>query len=81
MENNVKKYRLARKFTLQKLADLAGTGKSYIWELEQGKYSPSIRSAYAISKALGKTVFAVFPDDQEYETTEIKVTNLKRKEA
>ncbi len=67
MENNVRKFRKEAGLTMEGLADLCDTGKSYIYDLEVGKYSPSITRAYAVSKALNKDVTEVFPDSQEYE--------------
>jgi transcriptional regulator with XRE-family HTH domain len=79
--NNVKKYRKGLGLTLEELANRAGTTKSYVWEIESdNRCSPSIRKAYAISRALNKSVYDVFPDDQEYteEVVQIKVVKLKK---
>jgi len=40
-------------FSLQELADVAGTSKSYLWELCQGKTEPSFMIAYKLAKAIG----------------------------
>ena len=78
--NNVKKYRKELGLTLEGLADRAGTTKSYIWEIEQNhRVSPSLKKCYAISKVLCRSVYDVFPDEQEYneEVVTIKVINKK----
>ena len=73
MENKVRIYREGQGYTLQELADLCGSSKSYIWELENGRATPSIRLAYAISTALGEDdVKMIFPDDQKYEEVVVK---------
>lgn len=84
MENNLKKYRKIKKYTLQQLGDCVGTSKSYIWELENSKSSPSLRIAYCVSRALGVKLELVFPDDQDYEVeivcTEIVTKKYKKRE-
>ena len=79
--NNIKKYRKEIGLTLEELANRAGTTKSYIWEIESdSRVSPSINKAYAISRALDKSVYDVFPDEQEYEeeVIEVKVVKLRK---
>lgn len=77
MENNLKEYRKRRSYTLQKLADCVGSSKSYIWELENKKSSPSLRISYAISRALGVNIADIFPDDQVYDQEIIKVVRRR----
>ena len=79
--NNVKKYRKEIGLTLDELACRSGTTKSYIWEIESdNRVSPSLRKAYAISRTLDKSVYEVFPDDQDYEeeVIQVKVVKLKK---
>ena len=76
MENNLKKIRLAQGLSLDDIGSKIGSSKSYIWELEKGKSSPSLVKAYAISKILGHRLEDVFPDPNEYET--ITVTMVKK---
>jgi transcriptional regulator with XRE-family HTH domain len=60
--NNVRKIRRAQDFTLQSLADMTGTSKSYIHDLETGKVrSPSLGRARLIAMNLNSTVDEVFP--------------------
>jgi putative transcriptional regulator len=79
MINHVKECRKEKGLTLQELADRSGAAKSYIWELEQGKSTPSIRLAYAIARAFGESVENIFPDDQEYE--EVVVRTVRKVKA
>lgn len=76
MLNSIKQYRESSGYTLQTLADKCGASKAYIWELEQGKSTPSIRLAYAISSVFCVDVQKIFPDDQQYEEV---VTKTVRK--
>ncbi len=62
MENNLKKYRKSSKLSLQELADMYGGTKSHCWALEKGTSVPTLKTAYAISKVLDKTVYAIWPD-------------------
>lgn len=64
--NNVKKYREIHDFTLQQVADAAGTSKSYVWAVERGECEISMQKAYAIASALGECVVDVFPDKNKY---------------
>jgi transcriptional regulator with XRE-family HTH domain len=77
MHNNIKLFRKERNYTLDKLAEMSGSSKSYIWELEAEKSIPNVRLAYAISKALQHNIETVFPDDQEYEERTITTSSLK----
>ncbi|MBL4651296.1 MAG: helix-turn-helix transcriptional regulator [Flavobacteriales bacterium] len=63
MKNNVKKLRKECNLTLQDIADITGLSKSYLCELEKGKYCPSLRYARVISNALNNTMDKVFPDE------------------
>lgn len=50
----MKELRAERKISLQELADRAGTSKSHIWSLEQGRSrNPTIEMALSIANALG----------------------------
>ena len=74
MDNKLKVYREESGLTLEELADMAGTTKSYVWELENQRNIPGLKRAYSISKALGKSVYDVFPDKQEYKTETVTRT-------
>lgn len=79
MKNKIKDYRKDLGLTLEQLADMAGTTKSYIWELENNS-GPSIGllKAYAISKALCQSVYEVFPDNQKYEEEIVTIKKVRK---
>lgn len=53
----IRKLRLKRELTLDKLAEEAGLSKSYLWELEnKSPPRPSAEKLAGIAKALGVTV-------------------------
>jgi transcriptional regulator with XRE-family HTH domain len=53
----IRKLRMERKLTLDKLAEDAGLSKSYLWELEnKSPPRPSAEKLAGIAKALGVTV-------------------------
>ena len=53
----VKPLRKRQKLTLQEVADLVGTSKSHVWELENGKRNePSLSMAVRLAKALKVSV-------------------------
>ena len=60
VENNVKKYRRARKLTLEQLAEMAGIPVSTINDIEHGA-EPRVITALRIAKALGTTVENLWP--------------------
>jgi putative transcriptional regulator len=66
MKNKLKEFRKSNGFTLQRVAILAKTSKSYVWEIENEKSDPSLRIAYALSNAVGECVETVFPDPNDY---------------
>jgi transcriptional regulator with XRE-family HTH domain len=53
----IKKLRVAKRMTLDQLAEIAGASKSYIWELENRETppQPSANKIFAIAAALGVT--------------------------
>lgn len=76
--NNIKEFRNNAGYTLQDVADAAGIVKSYVAAVEKGVSQPTIRVAYAISKALHSDINVIFPDDNEYEqviTKKIRVVS------
>lgn len=64
-----KKIRLLRKdrgYTLEKLAELTGSSKSYIWELEnKDPPRPSAEKVAKIARELGVTTDYLLQDSQE----------------
>ena len=60
MKNNLKTLRMFARMTQSKLAAKAGVSAAMICNSEQGR-SPSLNSAYRISRALGKDVTDIWP--------------------
>ena len=50
---NLKRYRLDKHFTQEKLAEKVGVHPTYIGKLESGKNNPSFMLLYKTSRALG----------------------------
>ena len=63
MKNYLKEIRTRRNMTLEGLAELCGKGKGAIWELEQQKTEPRLKTAYAIAKVLGVEVHEIWPNE------------------
>ena len=55
--------RKAKQLTQQELADLTGITRSFLANLETGRYSPSLRVAFALSHAVGRKVEDLFPEE------------------
>lgn len=59
----IKYFRTAKKFSVNKLANLAGISQSYLRELELGKYdNPSIDTITWITDALGISLVEFFDE-------------------
>ncbi|MGO4961396.1 helix-turn-helix transcriptional regulator [Jeotgalibaca porci] len=50
--NNLKKYRLEKKLTQKKLAELVGITRGYLGTVERGNMTPSFETAEKIAKIL-----------------------------
>lgn len=50
--DNIKKYRMAQKMTQKELAEKANISRSYLADVENGRYNPSIDVLNAIAHAL-----------------------------
>ena len=57
---NLKKYRLERKLTQEKLSELAGITTDYLSEIERGLRTPSFKRMDMIAKALDVEVKDLF---------------------
>lgn len=70
----IKELRTAKKMTLDQLADVTESSKSYIWELEnKNPPRPSAEKLSTIAKALGVTVdYLLGTDDQTKASAEDK---------
>lgn len=60
MHNFVKKYREELRLTQQELANRAGVSRQTILSIEKGKYDPSLRLAFQLSKILDKKIDVLF---------------------
>lgn len=67
--SRIKELRTQKKLTLEKLAELSDSSKSYIWELEnKNPPRPSAEKLAEIAKALGVTTdYLIGSDDQTLE--------------
>jgi transcriptional regulator with XRE-family HTH domain len=59
MFEKLREIRKARGLTGEALADLVGTSKSYISEIENGKRVPSVKMTQQLADALGKSVYEI----------------------
>lgn len=60
MKNKVRALREAMNLTQAELGKLAGVSRQAINAIETGKFDPSIRLAYSLSKIFSKTIEEVF---------------------
>ena len=63
MENNLAAVRYELHLSLRELAKRSGVSWTYIAKIESGERTPTVPVAYAICKAVGKTIYEVFPDN------------------
>ncbi|MCT2338114.1 helix-turn-helix transcriptional regulator [Corynebacterium sp. p3-SID1056] len=64
-ENMVRKWRRWQELSQAELAAQVGVSRQTIANIEKGNYSPSVHLALDIARTLGKTVEALFGDEQE----------------
>ncbi len=60
MNNRIREFRARYDLTQEDLAKMAGVRRETIVFLEKGKYNPSLKLAYDISRALKSTIEEVF---------------------
>jgi len=60
MNNRIREFRARYDLTQEELARKVGVRRETIVFLEKGKYNPSLRLAYDISRALKSTIEEVF---------------------
>jgi len=60
MKNNIKELRNKLNLTQEELAQRVGVRRETIVFLEQGKYNPSLKLAYDVSRSLGSEISKVF---------------------
>ena len=68
MKNRIREHRKARGWTLDHLADLVGTSKGHLSDIETGKREASVSMLRRIGKALGVTDVEMFDpvDEDDY---------------
>ncbi len=78
--NKIKTLRKDKKLTLEELAMLTESSKSYIWEIEnKDETSPSTKKLALIAKALDVTVSYLIDDDQTQISDELTKDVFYRK--
>lgn len=78
--NKIKALRKDKKLTLEELAMLTESSKSYIWEIEnKDETSPSTKKLALIAKALDVTVSYLIDDDQTQISDELTKDVFYRK--
>jgi putative transcriptional regulator len=65
MITRMKEYRARLGMTQEKLAETVGVRRETIIFLEKGKYNPSLKLAYSISRALEAGIEDIFVFDEE----------------
>ena len=60
MRNNIRELRTKLNLTQEELAQRVGVRRETIVFLEQGKYNPSLRLAYDVSRSLRSEISKVF---------------------
>ncbi len=64
--NNLKKQRVKSGLTQEKLGEVAGVNCKYIGEIERGEKNPTVVILFKLTKALGISVEALFPENDAY---------------
>lgn len=57
---NLKKYRVAQELTQEQLADIVGVRRETIMRLEKAQYTPSLKLAIDISRAVKAPIEDIF---------------------
>lgn len=65
MKTRIKEYRTRCNLTQEKLAEMVGIRRETVIFLEQGKYNPSLKLAYRVSRALQADINELFIFDDE----------------
>ncbi|PKL55247.1 MAG: transcriptional regulator [Methanomicrobiales archaeon HGW-Methanomicrobiales-6] len=65
MRTRIRELRAKAGITQEELAQQAGVRRETIVFLEKGKYNPSLKLAYKVSRALGSTIEEVFIFEDE----------------
>jgi len=57
--DSIRRLRMQRGLTIQKLAEMSGLSVATIWLIENGRISPTLRTLRKIAAALGVSVEAI----------------------
>lgn len=76
--NNLKKMREEKGFSLQALADICGTSKQRIYELEKPDSNPTLKTAYSIAVVFDVDVTEIWPDEIEIIEETITIRRVKK---
>lgn len=79
MKFRIKEHRLARKWSQEHLATLAGTTKGYISQIESGKRDPSAETLRSIAAALDKDVTDMIAPETDEAKKAIEILTLFQK--
>lgn len=63
MKNNLAMVRSELNLSLRDLARKSGVSWTHIAKIESGERTPTVPVAYAICKALGRSITEIFPDE------------------
>ena len=63
MKNNLATVRYELNLSLRGLAKKSGVSWTHIAKIESGERIPTVPVAYAICKALGRSIMEIFPDE------------------
>ena len=64
LRQNIKKYRLNKNLTQEKLSEISGISSDYLSEIERGKRIPSLKRLLLIADALNVEVYKFFISEE-----------------
>lgn len=64
MKNNVRIQRAMRNITQEELAKAVRVSRQTVIAIENGKYDPSLKLAFAIAKYFGTTIEVLFDNEE-----------------
>ena len=62
MKNNLAMVRSELNLSLRELAKRSGVSWTHIAKIESGERTPTVPVAYALCKAINKSIYEIFPD-------------------
>lgn len=62
MRNNLAMVRSELNLSLRELAKRSGVSWTHIAKIESGERTPTVPVAYALCRAVGRSIYDVFPD-------------------